>query len=226
MVLFSCSEKESPSKPQDTFWIYTSEIPCDNFDTTIRCIFTLKEKELDYDIKKWVSLNENSELVDFEYETGFFYQLTVELPDKNGPNPTQYKVLKVNQKIKDYTKIINGSWTLLKIKDTAVPLEKQDKFILQIEEWRRRIYLVTDCKFYYGELGKVDESNFLINSLTSDDIGQKDNCDGFGLINTLLSSKNYSLINLDSLIFTDAKQNIALILKKIPGYNPYRPKGS
>jgi hypothetical protein len=115
---------------------------------------------------------------------------------------------------------------LLKIKDIAVPLEKQDKFILQIEEWRRRIYLVTDCKFYYGELGKVDESNFLINSLTSDDIGQKDNCDGFGLINTLLSSKNYSLINLDSLIFTDAKQNIALILKKIPGYNPYRPKGS
>ena len=223
LSFFDCSETESPNSTEKIFWIWTSRIPCE-FDTTLRCLYILNENTLDYNRDNWVRLDENYVLVGFDYESGYFYQLKVEVPEVSDVNPFDYKVLEIIQKVKDYTPDINAGWDIIQINSSKVPEEKFDYFGINFEDWRRIITANTDCNYYYGNIGKVGESEFSVFSLSSEYVDENTECDDFGLKDAILSSKSYYLINNDSLILKDQNQEITLILKRLPGYNPYGPK--
>lgn len=220
---FGCSETESPNNSEEIFWVWTSRIPCE-FDTTVRCLYILKENKLDYDRDNWERLDEEYVLADFDYESGYFYQLKVEKPKVESANPFDFKVIEIIQKVKDYTPDIKAGWDIIQINSFKVPEEKFEYFKINFEDWRRIISANIECKFYYGNLGKVGESEFSVFSLSTEYFGENTECDDFGLKDAILSSKSYDLINTDSLILKDQNQEITLILKRLPGYNPYGPK--
>jgi hypothetical protein len=222
LIFTSCKESESPKTTEETFWVWTSRIPCD-FDTTIRCLYVLKENTLDYDLNNWIRLDEKYILSDFDYQSGHFYQLKVEIPEANSQNPFEYKVIDVIQKVKDFSTELNAGWDILQINSFKVPEDKFAYFKINFEGWRRIISANTECKFYSGNLGKVGESEFSVFSLSTDYFTENTECDDFGLKDAILTSKSYNLINSDSLILKDQNQKITLILKRLPGYNPYGP---
>jgi hypothetical protein len=225
LLLLGCSTSESPTIEEDTFWLYTSKIPCDVFDRD-RCYSILRQNNLDYDLDKWVLMDVNSELTNFDYEYDNFYQVKVEVPTANSLNPSEYKVVEVLQKIEDFTWLFHLGWKVLVINEKFVPEEKSEDFSIRIDDWKKDIFVEADCNSYSGKLGEVSESNFSLISLDLDEKSTDQNlvCDELGLKDAILSTKKYTLINYDSLILKDANQKVTLILKKIPGPNPYGPK--
>jgi hypothetical protein len=225
MLIFSgCDVSESPNVKKDTFWVYTSRIPCNNLDTTVRCLYILNDDKINYDINQWTRLDEEYILVDFDYERGYFYQIEVQKPNAVDPNPFEYKVLRVLQKVKDYSLSLNAGWYVRKIFTNQVPEDRADYFYIHIEDWRRTILANADCRSYFGSLGMVGDSDFSLISLDEGSSDPKENCEDFGMIDALLSSKKYDLIDSDSLILKNENQEVLMILERMPGYNPYGPK--
>jgi hypothetical protein len=223
LTLVSCNQIESPNENRETFWIFTSEIPCDLMDTTRRCIFKLDKNELDYDLKNWTPLEQGTELVNFDYEAGFFYQITV---DKGKTEtPFYLHVVKVNKKVKDYLSVLHGTWDLKKIKKLTLPTEKSEDYFLSIESWMRKIYVIADCVFYMGQAGEVSSNKFSSLPISPYYTSTNSTCDQLDFPNTYLSSKKYTLINNETLIFMDQNSDTTLVLKKVLVPNPYnQPK--
>ena len=221
--IVSCNQIESPNENQETFWIFTSEIPCDLIETTRRCIFKLDKNELDYDIKNWTPLEQGTELVNFDYVPGFFYQITVE---KGKPEtPLSIRVIKVNKKVKDYLSVLHGTWNLKKIKKLTLPTDKSEDFFLSIESWMRKIYVIADCTFYDGQAGEVSSNKFSSLPISPYYTSANGTCDQLDFPNTYLASKKYTSINNETLIFMDQNSDTTLVLKKVLGPNPYnQPK--
>lgn len=225
MLIFSgCDVSESPNVKKDTFWVYTSRIPCNNLDTTVRCLYILKDDKIDYDINQWTRLDEAYILTDFDYEFGYFYQLTVELPDPTGTSPFAYKVLTIDQKVKDHLTDFEPSYYINQIFATSITEEERPYYILGFEDWRRTFTTTVNCQFFYGYLGLVNETDLSILSIKSEYFEENIICDDRGMMIALKSSKTYHFITNDSLILKDQNQEITLILERIPGYNPYGPK--
>jgi hypothetical protein len=202
LIFTGCKESESPKTVEETFWVWTSRIPCE-FDTTVRCLYILKENTLDYDRDNWERLDEDYVLVDFDYESGYFYQLKVEKPEVESTNPFDYKVIEIIQKVKDYTPDINAGWDILQINSFKVPEEKSEYFKINFEGWRRIISANTECNFFSGNLGKVGETELSVISLSTEYFMGNKECDDFGLKDAILTSRSYNLINSDSLILKD-----------------------
>jgi len=224
LVISACSDSESPDVRKDTFWVYTSRIPCNNLDTTVRCLYILDEDEIDYEISHWTRLDEAYILTDFEYEFGYFYQLTVALPDPNGTSPFAYKVVSIDQKVKDHLIDFEPSYYINQVFNTSITEEERPYYILGFEDWRRTFTANVNCQFFYGYLGLVNETDLSILSIEREYLEENVICDDKGIMIALESSKTYHFITNDSLILKDKNQEITLILERIPGYNPYGPK--
>lgn len=223
LTIVSCNQIESPNENRETFWIFTSEIPCDLMNTTQRCIFKLDKNDLDYELRNWIPLDQGTELINFDYEAGFFYQITVE--KGNPETPLSLRVVKVNKKIKDYLTALHGTWNLKKIKKLTLTTEKSEDFFLSIESWMRKIYVIADCIFYEGQAGEVGSNKFSSSPISPYYTSSNSTCDQLDFPNTYLSSKKYTLINNETLIFMNQNSDTTLVLKKVLGPNPYnQPK--